>query len=116
MPWRGLPNQVEEDTATQIGEYSIMAVHVYSIHMAPGGSTHEHIERVRYEDQTSGRREERTVPQMVDFIDRGGKAFTSDGRVRAEIGVVRPGGSARPYIRTYADGRWTNNLLSLPRY
>jgi hypothetical protein len=27
-----------------------MAAHVYSIHMAPGGSTHEHIERVRYLD------------------------------------------------------------------
>jgi hypothetical protein len=31
---------------------------------------------------------------------------------RADIGVVRENGKA-PYLRTYADGQWTNNLLSL---
>jgi hypothetical protein len=33
-------------------------------------------------------------------------------RKRADIGVVREAGKA-PYLRTYADGRWDNNLLSL---
>ncbi len=33
-------------------------------------------------------------------------------RKRADIGVVREPGKA-PYLRTYADGRWDNNLLSL---
>lgn len=32
---------------------------------------------------------------------------------RAEVGVVRPENHA-PYIRTYADGYWNDNLLSLP--
>lgn len=31
---------------------------------------------------------------------------------RADIGVVRESGKA-PYVRTYADGTWNNNLLSL---
>ena len=31
---------------------------------------------------------------------------------RADIGVVRESGKA-PYVRTYADGIWNNNLLSL---
>jgi len=31
---------------------------------------------------------------------------------RAEVGVVREGGK-RPFIRTYADGDWNDNLLSL---
>lgn len=31
---------------------------------------------------------------------------------RADIGVVREPGKA-PYLRTYADGKWNNNLLSL---
>ena len=31
---------------------------------------------------------------------------------RANIGVVREAGKL-PYLRTYADGQWTNNLLSL---
>ena len=32
---------------------------------------------------------------------------------RSNLGVVRPGGIAAPYVRTYADGDWNNNLLSL---
>ena len=31
---------------------------------------------------------------------------------RADIGVVRESGKA-PHVRTYADGTWNNNLLSL---
>jgi hypothetical protein len=31
---------------------------------------------------------------------------------RSEVGVVRPQGRA-PYLRTYADGDWNNNLLAL---
>ena len=31
---------------------------------------------------------------------------------RSEVGVVREYGK-NPYIRTYADGNWNNNLLSL---
>ncbi len=31
---------------------------------------------------------------------------------RADIGVVREAGKA-PYLRTYADSKWNNNLLSL---
>lgn len=33
-------------------------------------------------------------------------------RNRADIGVVRETGKL-PYLRTYADGKWNNNLLSL---
>jgi len=31
---------------------------------------------------------------------------------RADIGVVREAGKA-PYLRTYADGKWNDNLLAL---
>jgi len=31
---------------------------------------------------------------------------------RADVGVIREPGKA-PYLRTHADGRWNNNLLSL---
>ena len=38
--------------------------------------------------------------------------FTLIGGVRADVGVVSgPGGK---YIRTYADGKWNDNLLALP--
>lgn len=55
-------------------------------------------------------------PTLVDWIDnKGGQAYVGSGAARAEVGVVRPA-SEQPYLRTYADGKWTNNLLSLPTF
>jgi hypothetical protein len=50
---------------------------------------------------------------MVDWIDQGGEAWVTDGRRSVRIRVVR---AHPPYIRTYADGVWSDNLLALPRY
>jgi hypothetical protein len=51
---------------------------------------------------------------MVEWI----RAKNGDARVRDSKGDVRVGvvDGTPPYIRTYADGRWTDNLLALPRY
>jgi hypothetical protein len=34
---------------------------------------------------------------------------------RAYVGVVRPTDGRSPFLQTYADGKWNNNLLSLPQ-
>ena len=34
---------------------------------------------------------------------------------KAYVGVVRPRDGRAPYLQTYADGQWNNNLLSLPQ-
>jgi hypothetical protein len=53
--------------------------------------------------------------QVVASIDAKANTFfvlaPKDGK-RADIGVVRVAGRA-PYLRTYADGVWNDNLLSL---
>lgn len=52
---------------------------------------------------------------MVDFIQKqGGKAYVKDrlGNV-VNVGVVNPV-QRTPYLRTYADGKWSDNLLALP--
>jgi hypothetical protein len=51
---------------------------------------------------------------MVDFLRQSpGQAFVSDGVRNVLVGVV----DATPkYVRTYADGVWTDNLLALPKY
>lgn len=53
--------------------------------------------------------------QVIRSIDEKSNTFyvldPTSGK-RADIGVVREAGKA-PYLRTYADGRWDNNLLSL---
>jgi len=53
---------------------------------------------------------------MVEWIDaQGGRAYVRSSNTIAEVGVIKPQGRA-PYLRTYADGEWNNNLLSLPRF
>jgi len=32
---------------------------------------------------------------------------------RSDVGVVHPSDGRAPFLQTYADGRWNNNLLSL---
>lgn len=56
-----------------------------------------------------------TREQVIRSIEAGTNTFyvldPLSGR-SADIGVVRETGKA-PYVRTYADGYWNNNLLSL---
>lgn len=56
-----------------------------------------------------------TREQVIASIDAGTNTFYVIDRYtkkRAEVGVVRPSGR-NPYVRTYADGDWNDNLLSL---
>jgi len=78
-------------------------------------SAHEHITHVGNLEQgwkitredAIARIERSPNPDEFYVIDpRSGK--------KALVGVVRVSGKA-PYLQTYADGIWTNNLLSLPQ-
>ena len=54
-----------------------------------------------------------TRQQVVAFINqRTHTFFTRVNGKRAEVGVVE--GPNGPYVRTYADGVWNDNLLALP--
>ena len=56
------------------------------------------------------------VKQVIESIDAKTNTFfvldPATGK-RAEVGVVRPTDGRKPYLRTYADGYWNDNLLSL---
>ena len=58
-----------------------------------------------------------TRDQVIASIDAGTNTFyvrdPYSGK-RSHVGVVRPLGRA-PYLRTYADGIWNDNLLALPQ-
>jgi hypothetical protein len=90
-----------------------MSVEITAIHQV-GGTRHEHIASVRWTNAESKQAGESTRETMVDWIqNKDGKAYVTDGRSTVSVGVV----DAQPkYIRTYADGVWTDNLLALPRY
>jgi hypothetical protein len=54
-----------------------------------------------------------TRAQVIQSIRDGTNTFhTFEGGKRADIGIVE--GPNGPYVRTYADGQWNDNLLALP--
>lgn len=88
-------------------------IYVTAVHMVDGEG-HEHIGAVRWRNPSTDVTGESTRETMVAWIrDEKGDARVSDGSSEARVGVVD---GTPPYIRTCGDGKWTNNLLALPRY
>jgi len=71
-------------------------------------STHEHITHVGYDGKLWSRE------YVISLIKAGTDSFYvyEDG-YRSEVGVVTPDWPRQPYLRTYSDGEWNDNLLSL---
>ena len=89
-----------------------MAVYVTARHMV-GGSKHEHIASVRWEDRATGKTGQNTRAEMVRWVEGGGDARVAKGSSYVRVRVVN---AIPKYIQTYADGVWTDNLLALPEY
>ena len=54
-----------------------------------------------------------TRQQVIDSIrNKSNTFYTQVNGKRADIGIVD--GPSGPYLRTYADGTWNDNLLALP--
>jgi hypothetical protein len=95
-----------------VGEESGV-VQVTTVHME-GGESHEHIASVLWTNPQTGVSGQSTREQMIEFLRKPGtRAFVSDGERAVSIRIVE---AEPPYIRTHADGVWTNNLVALPRY
>ena len=92
-----------------------MTIRITAIRLA-GGTSHEHITHLWWTNPATGKAGYSSRQQIVSWIENGdGKAYVDDGRGnRADVGVVIPRHGAK-YLRTHADGRWTDNLLALPR-
>ncbi|WP_216213067.1 DUF3892 domain-containing protein [Amycolatopsis aidingensis] len=92
-----------------------MAIRITAIRLT-GGEGHEHISRLWWINPATGKADDNTRAKIVSWIeDENGKAFVEDGNGnRADVGVVTPSTGPK-YLRTHANGRWTDNLLALPR-
>lgn len=76
---------------------------------------HEGITNFGWVNEQTRAMGESTRSQMVDFLERQkGTAYVEDsmGNV-AYIGVITTTWGSK-YLRTHSDGKWTDNLLSLP--
>lgn len=77
-------------------------------------SQHEHITHI---GNIAGnwRLKRETAIQKIEKKPQEEAFYTLDKSTgkKVYIGVVRGDGTKAPYLRTYADGTWNNNLLSL---
>jgi hypothetical protein len=79
-----------------------------------GGTWHEHIAEVKWVNSKTDVTGAASRETMVDWIENQHvTAIVSDGRNTVAVGVVK---ATPKYIRTHAGGKWTDNLLALPRY
>lgn len=92
-----------------------MAVRITHIRLS-GGSSHEHIVRLWWTGPADGKTGDNSRAEIVRWIevDKGHAYIEQVTGQRATVGVVDPAVGEK-YLRTYADGQWNNNLLSLPR-
>ena len=88
-------------------------IYITAVHMQ-GGTGHEHIASVQWRNAADNSTGQSTREAVVAWIrDQNGVARVTDGQREVNVGVVD---ATPPYLRTYADGVWTDNLLALPRY
>lgn len=88
-------------------------VYVTAIHLV-GGREHQHIAEVKWQNPSRHETGNSSRATMVEWIaNKKGDARVKDARGEVRIGVVN---ASPPYLRTHADGRWTDNLLALPQY
>ena len=82
-------------------------VRVTCINKQPRNNTHEGITHL------GGANWHWTRQDVINSIEaKTNTFFTLVGGNRAEVGVVN--GANGKYLRTYADGKWNDNLLALP--
>lgn len=88
-------------------------VRITAIHMV-GAEHHQHIAEMKWANPTDGSTGASSREAMVKFIrDDSGEAYVDGPTKRAYLRVRE---ATPPYVQTYADGTWTDNLLALPRY
>lgn len=94
-----------------------MALRCTARRMAVGGNGHEHIAYLWWQDDQTGQEGVFSRQQMVEYIDRNGiNSVWCPDRNPAVPGQwvhTNTNGIVR-YVQTFADGRWTDNLLALP--
>lgn len=91
-----------------------MSIRITAIRLT-GGHTHQHITRLWWTNPANGKAGENARAEIVSWIEKeNGKAYVDDGGHRVDVLVVTPSSGSK-YLRTRADGVWTDNLLALPQ-
>lgn len=79
-----------------------------------GGTRHEHIAAVRWTNLADGKPGEGSRQAVVAWLlQPDTRAIVVAGTTSVDVGVVE---ATPPYLRTHADGKWSDNLLALPTF
>jgi hypothetical protein len=93
-----------------------MSLKITHRRLSSGGYHHQHITDLKWVSDGDGSIGQNTRAQLVSWIDtQGGVAHTGSGTTYVKVHTVHPA-NGLPYLQTYADGEWTNNLLNLPPF
>ena len=82
-----------------------------------GGKKEDHISSLRWRNTQTGATGQSTRQAIVEWLEesKANQAVVASNGAWVYVGVCRPD-NAPKYLRTHADGKWTNNLLSLPHF
>ena len=80
-----------------------------------GREDHETIRAVRWRDAESREHGEHTIPEVVALVRAHTLVYVSDEAFE-RTAIVRVVDADPPYIRAWAQGKWANDLLALPRF
>jgi hypothetical protein len=80
-----------------------------------GGTSHEHIVHLWWTDPATNQPGNGSRSTVIYWMEtKAGQAYVDDGRGNhVSVAVVTPSHGEK-YLRTHADGVWTDNLLALP--
>jgi hypothetical protein len=82
-----------------------------------GSPSHQHISSLQWRNIQTGATGQSTRQAIIEWLEesKANQAVVVSNGMRVYVGVGRPQNGPK-YLRTHADGEWTNNLLALPRF
>jgi len=76
---------------------------------------HEAISTYGWTDESTGESKTTDRLTMVNWVKKGGVAYVKDNFGNKAQCQVRKSVTGTEFLQTVTDGKWTDNLLSLPR-
>ena len=94
-----------------------MAVRIRCVNKPSGNiqDPHEAISEFGWIDDATGVVKYSTRQQMVDFLKNGGAAYVEDNVGNRAFCNVKTSVNGTEFLQTVTDGKWSDNLLSLPK-
>lgn len=76
---------------------------------------HEAISQYGWLDESTGETKYSSRAQMVEYLNNGGQAYVRDRFGNQVFCMLKKSAHGTVFLQTVTDGKWTDNLLSLPK-